>query len=470
MAGEYYVYIKTDNNDDVFEYTFNENNLLRSDTTIKISIAPWPDLIVTGLALPDSAGACETIPVSYTITNHGAAVAKGGWSDRFYISGTGSANSFLKEIKRYDKLDIDSSYTINTNLVLPTGFDNGSNMYKITICTDTSRTVYEHTNENNNKRSDFIFIKPSDLTIQTTNIPATVYSGSSISINFTVQNAGNASTPAMYWYDRVLILDSLNNSISGNIENLYGRYGPIKPGKSYSYTNNFEIPDGISGNYFIRITTDAVNSNHERITSNNTKTIPFKILFRQPTDLIINAFSLPQTGTAGQPVTINWEVKNTGPGSTIAPHWTDILVLSPDTVLDESDITLGTYSNTNRLASGEKYNKSELVFLPIKTIGNYYVIAKTDYSSYFNPNGAEYEFQAEDNNTSFSLININLAPPSDLIVTTITAPANAIAGESVTVGWTIKNLGPNKTVGYLTDMVYFSKDTVWDIKDLFLVK
>ena len=468
--GDYYVYVKTDVGNDVFEYLYEKNNILRSDTTLKILIAPWPDLQVTALTIPDSAGACEAIQVNYTVTNKGTANAKGEWMDRIYVStyyyGC-PGRTLLKEIKRNSTLQPDSLYTVSTTVNLPTGFDQGSNRYCFSVYTDANNTIYEHTTETNNERIKNIFIKPSDLAVTTTNVPSQAYSGSVIGITWDIKNMGDASSPAVYWRDKIEVVDSLFNSLTDPNENMYWKYGPVKQGITYTNQNNILIPDGIFGNYYIRVTTDLYNENRERITGNNVKLIPIKIILRQPTDLIVSSFNLPANGIAGQPVTMQWNVQNTGPGATLAQGWTDRIYLSQDTIIDINDILLGTYPRSGGLTSGGSYSQSEQVFLPISAVGNYQIIVMTDFTTPYNPYGEEYEYKAEENNTSMSLMTITLAPPSDLVITQVTAPANATTGEPVTIGWTVRNLGPNKAEGYMTDMVYFSKDSVWDIGDPF---
>lgn len=472
-AGDYYVYVKTDAWDEVFEYLFEGNNIIRSDTTMKITIAPWPDLQVTSFAYPDSAGAGEVIPIQYTITNKGTADTKGTWEDRIYISLNNAdcpKGVALKTIQRTTSLKKDSSYTVNALVTLPGGFLYGSNRYCISIYTDVNESVYEHTGDKNNDRSGMIFIKPSDLAVTTHNIPAVFYSGSYLDVNFVIKNEGTASTPDNEWIDKVELLDSNFVSLTTKpFENEIFRGGLIKPGTAYSYQKSVLIPDGIFGKYYIQLRTDIRNDNNERVTSNNVKLVPVKIILREPTDLIVNSFNIPQTGIAGQPVTIQWNIKNTGPGVTLARRWVDRIYLSEDNFIDANDILLGSFAKTGGLTTGESYSRSEQVFLPISAVGNYVVIIMTDFpeNPADKPFGEEYEYKADDNNTINSLITINLPAPSDLIVTSIITPSNSVAGEPVTVSWTIKNIGVNKAKGYLTDMVYFSRDSVWDIGDPF---
>lgn len=469
VPGNYYVYVKTDNSNQVFEYTFEENNMLRSTSTIAISVAPYPDLEVTDIHVPDSSGTGETILVSYMVTNVGAADAKNGWTDWIYIVDKRGVEIGLKEIKRFDNLKVDEAYIVSAEVTLPAGINLGSGNYSIYAKTNAANSLYEHKQENNNKKDDSIFIIPSDLSIVSISAPATVYTGNSISVDFTVTNNALVNTPAVFWQDRIEILDSLQHLVlRSNYFNLVS--GAVEPGNSYSGNQGIMIPETFkSGNYFIRLIVDEYNANNERILSNNVRLQPVRIELRQPTDLIIQSATVPASGTAGQPVSISWMVANVGPGTTLAGSWNDVIALSKDTIPDETDLYLTSFQKSGGLASGESYSKTTEAFLPLNSSGNYYLIIKTDFMSpkYGNANGNEYEKNAEHNNTHISLFTISQAPPSDLVVTAINAPATAITGQPVTIDWTIQNNGPNTAKGFLTDMVYFSKDTQWDINDVY---
>jgi hypothetical protein len=460
--GDYYVYVKTDAKNGVFEYLNKSNNILRSDTTIKVSITPWPDLAVSEFHHPDSAGVGETIPVSFTVTNKGAGIASGTWADDVYIW-DGYKQILIKEIKRNDPLLQNAFYVINTTVNIPAGFPEGSRRYIFWVVTDSLNSVYERTDKKNNHYTGSVFIKTSDLAVDTIHVPSEVYSGSTAGITWNVRNEGNAGSPALYFLDRVELMDSLNNVLVETQTPYLRSY--VKAGDTYMNESSIDIPDGLHGNYFLRFTTDVNNANKENNIDNNIKTVPIKILLRQPSDLIVNSFTSPKKGWAGQPITVQWETRNIGKGATAAKQWIDAIYLCEDTVITPKSILIGTYIRSGGLAPGESYSKSQDIFLPISALGNYNVIVMTDLSSYNNPNGLEYEYKAENNNTAKSFINIDLAAPSDLIVTKILSPAKATTGNPVTITWTIKNIGSNKAEGYLTDMVYFSKDSLWDITD-----
>src|SRR5262249_27562046 len=62
------------------------------------------------------------------------------------------------------------------------------------------------------------------------------------------------------------------------------------------------------------------------------------------------------------------------------------------------------------------------------------------------------------NNTTVSAgLPVSLTPPPDLLVTTVTVPANAVEGAIVDVSWTVRNDGAGAANGSWVDRVYLQK-------------
>ncbi|MBK8450251.1 MAG: hypothetical protein IPL42_09630 [Saprospiraceae bacterium] len=126
-------------------------------------------------------------------------------------------------------------------------------------------------------------------------------------------------------------------------------------------------------------------------------------------------------------------------------------------------LEIGTMSKVGPLNAGQNYTDSINVFLPISALGNYVIFIKTD------GNNNVYEHNMEGNNTSFGFINIEQQLLSDLIVSEITHPAQAIAGDSITISWKVKNTGLNPATGYMKNAVYLSTDSIKSVNDVLLV-
>lgn len=84
---------------------------------------------------------------------------------------------------------------------------------------------------------------------------------------------------------------------------------------------------------------------------------------------------------AGTTVTINWTVRNDGPGDTEGQKWTDYLWLVPDVYAGTGQTTcklLATKANVTDLAAGEEYVGTAEVALDEEQYGSYYLMVASD--------------------------------------------------------------------------------------------
>src|SRR5690606_15184587 len=83
ISGNYYIVIKTDENNRIYE----ENETNNTKSVLVHILMPQPaDLIVSNITLPTNTQLGDTIIASYTIKNDGANVAVGKLSDAIYLS------------------------------------------------------------------------------------------------------------------------------------------------------------------------------------------------------------------------------------------------------------------------------------------------------------------------------------------------------------------------------------------------
>src|SRR6266702_4699902 len=86
---------------------------------------------------------------------------------------------------------------------------------------------------------------------------------------------------------------------------------------------------------------------------------------------------------SGQSVTFSYSVQNVGAISTSVGQWSDLAVISPNTILgDADDIPLGTnsglFGHTGALNTNEAYTASPTVQVPDGISGDYYLIVRAD--------------------------------------------------------------------------------------------
>jgi YD repeat-containing protein len=145
-------------------------------------------------------------------------------------------------------------------------------------------------------------------------------------------------------------------------------------------------------------------------------------------------------------------------------RWTDSIYLSADQSLDiNSDRYLGSFAHTGGLAAGASYTITDNVTLPTNLTGPYYLIAVTNPSS-ITGRSAVFESNGFNNALATSTpILLDLPPPSDLVINSITNQTTAKIGDQITISWTGSNQGANPASGTWTDAVYLSSTPVWTI-------
>jgi len=464
ISGTHYIFVETDFGGSVFENGLDGNNVSAADT-LPVALAPWPDLQVSSVSGADTATAGDTVGVSFTVANYGAAAAQGSsWNDAVYLSTDTiwGNDDLLAQVQHSQVVAVGDSYSVSLSVVLAATLNGGD--YYFFVKTDRNNAIYEHTDENNNvSRSEALYLHdypPIDLEIIAYSAPDSASSGNSVTVQWTVQNNGIATTLAGNWTDAIYL--SNDTLFDGGDQQLgaWPQNGQLTPGSSYSNSQSVTIPNGQSGDFYLLAVADHADANQDDDFSNNVRWQALHITLTPSPDLMITNLQVPQQGTAGQPFDISWTVQNNGAGPTVNGSWTERFYLSTDYVIDGGDQLLGSFTRSGNLGTGQFYTDTTQVTIPITASGNRIVIMATDY------NDVEYEHNAEGNNTATAVMSITQPPPSDLVVASITVPDSAIAGDNLTLEWAIGNQGQNPAAGVMKDAVFLSKDTVWDINDV----
>jgi len=458
LSGDYYVYANADKKDDIFEAGQENNNVARSPNPIHINLAPWPDLIVRNIQLPDTIRAGDTLPMSFTIVNQGTASTFGsGFTTKAYFQVDSAWNPIqAKEIASEDYSRVlepgDSiQYTVDVSMPMLSLVVAGLDSFTVSpvfIEVDVKDEIYEYTDEANNRsRSDSFYIfcpPPVDLVVTQADFPHTnLNSGDPASVSWSVQNISSTTAYWNYpfWYDGIFLSrDTVWDGFNDVFVTDWVRPGPLEMNGSYQLSQTFNLLNGLSGAYYVFMVADHTNLNRDGNPDNNAWLMRDNM--GQPQVLNVNLspypdlqpslFSAPQNGTAGQPIQVVWAVENRGVGPTLQNSWTDQVYLSTDFVIDPTDVLLGTKIHTGVLGLNQAYNDTMLVALPTVNSGNYILLFKTDV------NDVLYEHQGEQNNEAFAFIVVYRPPPSDLIVQQIAIPDSVIAGDTTTIRWTLK--------------------------------
>jgi subtilase family serine protease len=174
-----------------------------------------------------------------------------------------------------------------------------------------------------------------------------------------------------------------------------------------------------------------------------------------PPDLVVSTLSAPAYVAAGASITVMDTTRNQGTTSATASETG--FYLSTNSVLDANDVFVAGRP-VPALAAGTADLASTTIAIPEDTVpGTYYLLAKADWS------GAVSESNESNNIRSSGAVRVG----PDLLVTVLTAPPTAAAGQEVSVTATVKNQGAGPSDESVT-AYYLSLNSSWDTGDVFL--
>lgn len=393
-VGEQFLLLVTNEDRGVYEHGATSNNNAALAITIDSPPLEPPDLVPTDFALLSSGDSYRgSIGVRWAVENAGefATPVGGSWIDRFYLSEDellDPGDEPLAFAPQATPVSEGAGYERSIELGLPPGA-NGQRYVLLEV--DVGNRISEE-DEANNLRSLPVSVAPvqSDLRVVDVASDTLVYSGQTLSLSWAVENPGTDPTPAERWSDRVHLstdpaLDATDRYL-GTVHRGTGLAG----GESYVEAITVDIPLGLAGNFYVLVQTDVTGKVFELDETNNLglSASRVRITIPPPADLTVAQIRIPSAGTAGDSVTVEWEVENASPVP-VEGRWEDSVFLSADEVWDLDDPIIGTYTHVGGLAPRAAYDASVVVSradvdaalaadLPGALPGSHHVLVRTD--------------------------------------------------------------------------------------------
>ena len=454
IEGQWYVYVKTDKDNQVFEYLYEDNNILRSSTYTNVLI---PDLSVSDITIQNPVNPNDPVTIYWTIRNNGP----------------GS----LINRQIYDAVYINSVYTNNTsaNYTLAPGitilrsvtvnlpcFTNSTVPFMVS--TDYQNSINEG-NENNNSLTQSIQVTIPDLYITNLIIDSATWSGDSMKISWIVNNSGTASVSNQVVFDKIYLGDSPSFT-SGNLT-LIGqnqRIESLVPGQSESIEYTVRIPDGIYGSYYIFVVIDANDSICEGDNSHSNLAVSssFQISLSPAPDLYIIGSVVEDTLNIGSGSTLSYTVTNQGSANITERNWKDKVYLSQLAYFNIANaILIGSIQQNRSLDTNTVFRQNTSISIPANiNAGNYYLYIVTDANSNI------YEYTGENNNIHRTQRIVLKEYVLDLVASNVTGSAIVEWGQRSQYTMTVRNISNNPTlISSWTDALYLSSDTILDNSD-----
>ena len=262
-AGSYYLIIRTDFSDLVYEADETNNTLARS---ITVTGAP-PDLVPTAVTAPASVSTQQAVSVSWTVKNQGTGSASGLWTDTLYFSPSSTCCVGaipVASVSVSPGTPAGGSYTQTQTVTIP---NVAAGSYYLIIWTDAANTSAE-TNESNNQLAQALTVTTPDLVPTALTAPILVSSQQAVSVSWTVKNQGTG--PAVGpWTDTLYISSSFSCCAGATSLRSVSPAPGTSAGASYSQTQTVTIPSLPVGLYLLFIKVDANATLHEAGETNN---------------------------------------------------------------------------------------------------------------------------------------------------------------------------------------------------------
>jgi subtilase family serine protease len=459
------------------------NNTKVAVSPIWVTARPYADLRVSDVQAPASLSAGEEAAISWTVRNHGTgATSAPAWQDVVYLSADDRLDGRDVELKRFanpDFLAPGESYTRTEEVYIPQS-SLGSAVYVI-VATDVQDREEEFDFENNNTERTAAAVPvvaslPARLTVTKVEPPAAVAVGSSPTFRWTVTNTGG-TTISSGWYNRTGWDDGLvlsRDDVYQEQEDFFlGSHNyftglPLRPGQSYTQTGRGEraIPYWEPGTYYLIVIPDthwgAGAAFRESTIPRDYGVAPIQLTDTNPVDLVVASVGAPTVSEVGASLKIDWQVTNRGGARSEVSTWDDEVFLSRDRQLDATDVSLGANHQSRLLPQSASYEMTAQPFVvPADFVpGDYYVVVETDSGDHLR--------EADNNNNTLASthpVRI-LRIETDLQVTSVQAPVNVTAGDSVNVSWVVRNAAQDATrVATWEDAVYLSSDDNLNVQE-----
>ncbi len=477
LSGDYYLLVRTDTYNNVFENQ-SEGDNTRPSVLTHFTLTPPPDLQVQSVQAPASAFSGQPMALSWTVVNAGSGrTPESSWYDRVFISDDAvfdAGDAELTRVWHNGALNAEATYTVTQNVNLPVGRVGDHWFF---VVTDAGNAVYEHVNESNNSGgdttpTDILLTPPPDLEVTTLSAPATGRAGDALSFQYVVTNLGSSATAESYWNDAFYLSADAVLDASDLLLGNRGHGGALQVDASYGGSVSLTLPNTLAGSYYLIAHADSGKQVFEGFpgaggdpdANNVTVSATPIVIANRPANLSIESFSAPTTGESGKQVAVSWTVRNTGTGSTQASYWTDAVYASRDAIIgDDDDFVLYSTTPGDTIGVGGSYTHNALVSLPFgMETGNYTIYVRTDVDNQV------YEGTGEGDNLASGSIAVTRRTP-DLRVTAITAPTGDVIGGPLSLSWHVENQGQNRTDGnYWYDQVFLSQDQTLGSGDISL--
>lgn len=448
VGGDYYIIVRADSQDDVFEYDAEDNN----DLAKPIFIAN-PDLVVTGVVYDSVVEVNRRSQVSAFVKNIGQGRSYSFVYNRLMLDNDTVYAGIWLDLAPGDSQAI--SFTFTQQCALG---NQGHFRIQTNVSYKNSDTIYEYRAPFNNLSDVYTYhVLQPDLLVGAINYPDTVWSGLTAMVDFQIQNNGELKVDSLgfpvayniYISNRPdqLIADDAHHVGSGS------RRLNLMPGQSGTVSQQVSIPNGYNGVYYLHVVLDPDNWICENNETNNAGygTLPMRVNLSPYPDLVVTQAIMPDTVSLGQNVSFSFSIANQGTAPIVGNLSTRVF-MSQSAVFNQQEAKpVATLHRTVDMAVGDTISAVVAGLIPNNLmVGNYYFYVFVDYPD------EHYEYTFENNNIYRSSRRFVKSYPLDLAVDSIVGPSVVEWGQVVHYTMYISNRSVVRSLNYFSNQLYTS--------------
>lgn len=486
--GDYYLYVVTDADNQVFEYLYEDNNTYRSALPMTVM---KPDLTVTTILADELFGVGQSVNISYTLKNQGAGgIDNVNVTDYLYLSPTATMANATRIATSSHALSLGSQQTVTYNVSAQVP-EIAEGTYYLFVVTDVNNTLNESAEDNNSLYYHPVPVEHQplpDLTVSAFTLPSVIQAGEEVSVEFNVNNIGDAplfntscniEVYAQQNGDQILCpMQSQSTPPMGNLS--------IPVNGSVHFNRVIMVPTNVTSDcHSFLLVVDTDNRIKELDENNNSTSRAASVLNSPLPDLAVSGIILPVSVQAGAVMNVSFMVTNEGEKDWEANDLGATVVLQGPSGTIECPVKNRVEpapGATFQLGVGESMTMTLTVLVPPTLNSSYHALSVT-----VDPSNNVYESD-ENNNTASATASV-LDYPFDLEVVSMEAASEMWAGDTYSVSWTVKNVGscPSEDIpmfintngyqqvvgSYLptswVDRLVLSTDATWSDDDLVLI-
>ncbi|MEY2794316.1 MAG: hypothetical protein RIR10_32, partial [Planctomycetota bacterium] len=330
VIGDFFVIVRTDANNNVFE-TIETNNALVSASPITVAPPRLPNLSVIAVARGASATAGQPMEVSWTVANDSEFPLLGAqWRDSVYLSLDQffdvASDVHLGTVVVGDELAPEATYTRTRSFTVPAGL---TGAFYVLVVSDSLVQIAEASESDNigaaASDTDLSLPAPSDLIVA--NVATTeseLVLGQTYEFARALRNAGDQPISGVWKDSMYLSADnawSIDDRRIGSFQTVVGAGSPLAPNATITEEGFAEVAGVTPGTYHLIARTDVFNAISETNEANNVGTGLGTVLVRAtPIELGVtfNGVQLGNNGSryfefdapAGEPILVEFDHLN----------------------------------------------------------------------------------------------------------------------------------------------------------------